>query len=272
MRKFSIVLMALAAFATTFSSCKKQDEIEDDFAAEQEMSEHIALSEADYNDVGNIVDEAASGEVVSYKTGCATVTHDSTSNPRKIIIDFGTVNCLCRDGKNRKGKIIVSYTGRYRNAGTVITTGFDNYFVNDNQVKGTHTVTNKGLNSQGQPYFTVDVNGSIELSGGRGTITRTSLRTRTWVAGYNTLKASDDVYTISGSAKTVGPKGNESTATIRKDLRVEIGCSNIVSGVLDFESSNRPNKVVSIDYGNGTCDRLAVVTLPNGRTFNILLR
>lgn len=272
MKKFSIALMALAAFATTFTSCKKAEEVEEDFAAEQEMSEHIALSEADYNDVGNIVDEAASGEITSYKAGCASVVHDSTANPRRIIIDFGTVNCLCRDGKNRRGKIIVSYTGRYRNAGTVITTSFDDYFVNDNQIKGTHTVTNKGLNSLGQPYFTVDVNGSIELSGSRGAITRTSLRTRTWVAGYNTLKAADDVYTISGSAKTVGPKGNESTATIRKDLRVEIGCSNIVSGIIDFTRASKPSRTVSIDYGDGTCDRLAVVTLPNGRTFNILLR
>lgn len=272
MKKFSIALMALAAFATTFTSCKKQDEVEEDFTTEQEMSEHIALSEADFNDVGNIVDEAASGEVTSYKNGCAKLSHDSTANPRRLIIDFGATNCLCRDGKNRRGKIVVSYTGRYRDAGTVITTTFDNYFVNDNQVKGTRTVTNKGKNNQGHPYFEVDINGSIELSGSRGTITRTSNRTRTWIAGYNTVTVIDDVYTIEGSAKTVGPKGDTFTTTVRKALRVEISCSNIVSGVIDFERSTRPNKVVSIDYGSGKCDRLAVVTLPNGRTFNILLR
>lgn len=272
MKKFSIALMALAAFATTFTSCKKAEEAQEDFQADQEMSEYIALTESDFNDVGSIVDEAASGEVTSFKSGCATVSHDSTSNPRRIIVDFGTTNCQGRDGKNRRGKIIVSYTGRYRDAGTIITTSFDNYFVNDNQVKGTRTVTNKGTNSQGHPYFTIDINGSIELSGGRGTITRTSNRTRTWIAGYNTLTIIDDVYNIEGSVKTVAPNGDEATATIRKALRIELSCSNVVSGIIDFTRSRRSNRTISIDYGNGACDRLAVVTLPSGRTINILLR
>lgn len=272
MKKISIALMALAAFATTFTSCKKQDNIEEDFATEQEMSEHIALSEADFNDIGNIADEASSGEITSYKSGCAAVTHDSTSTPRRLIIDFGATNCLCRDGKNRRGKIIVSYTGKYRNTGTVITTSFDGYFVNDNQIKGTRVVTNKGANSQGHPSYSIEVNGSVELSGGRGTITRKSTRTRTWIVGYKTIKIADDVYLIEGSATTIGPKGDEFTATIRKPLRIELSCGNIVSGILDFTRASRNNRTVSIDYGSGKCDRLAVVTLPNGRTFNILLK
>lgn len=273
MKKFSILLMALAAFATTtFIGCKKEKEIEEDFASEQEMSEQMTMSEADYTDVGNITDEASSGELTSYKGGCATVTHDSTSSPRKIIIDFGTANCLCRDGKNRRGKIIVTYNGRYRNMGTVITTTFDNYFVNDNQIMGTRVVTNMGPNTLGQPTFTVVVNGSIILSGGRGTITHNANRTRTWVAGYTTPMVADDAYTIEGSTKTVGTKGDSFEATIRTALRVEVSCSNIVSGIVDFTRTGRTNRTSSINYGNGACDRLAVLTLPNGRTINILLR
>lgn len=273
MKRFSIMLMALAAIATTsLTSCKRDNDEEDNFANEQEMSEHIALSEATYNDVGNIADEAASGEVTSYKSGCATLTHDTANNPKKIIIDFGTTNCQCRDGKNRRGKIIVTYNGRYRDAGTVITTTFDNYFVDDNEVKGTRTVTNNGPNSQGQPTFSIAVNGSIILSGSRGTVTRTSNRTRTWIAGYNTLALIDDIYLIDGSMKTVGPKGDEFSTTVRTSLRVELSCSNIVSGVIDFTRTGSKNRNVTIDYGNGNCDRVATVTLPNGRTINILLR
>lgn len=273
MKKFSILLMALAAFATTtFIGCKKDKEVEDDFATEQEMSENMALSEADYTDVGNITDEAASGELSSYKGGCGTITHDSTSNPRKIIIDFGTTNCLCRDGKYRRGKIIVTYNGRYRNMGTVITTTFVDYFVNDNQIRGTRVVTNLGPNSKGHPTFTVVVNGSIVLANGKGIIQHHATRTRTWIVGYNTNIVADDVYLIEGNTKTINAKGEEFEANIRKALRIEVSCSNIVSGVIDFTRTGRTNRTSSIDYGNGTCDRLAVLTLPNGRTINILLK
>lgn len=273
MKKVSLVLMMVAAAATTFLASCKKDKVEEDYTTEKEMSEHMALSEANYTDAGNIADEASEGDLASYKTGCATVTHDSTANPRKITVDFGTTNCLCNDSKNRRGKIIITYTGRYRDPGTVITTTFDNYFVDDNEVKGTRTVTNSGLNSQGQPTFTISVNGSVILSGGRGTITHTASRTRTWIAGFNTPRnLQDDVYLIDGSTTTVGPKGDEFTCTIRTSLRVEFSCHNIVSGIIDYVRKGSRNGSASINYGTGACDRVATVTLPNGRDFNILLR
>lgn len=264
--------MMLAAVATTtFVSCKKDKE-ETDFSTEREMGEHMALSEGSYSDAGNIADEAAEGDVNSYKSGCAAVTHDSLSNPKKITIDFGTTNCLCKDNRNRRGKIIVTYTGRYRDQGTVITTSFDNYFVDDNEVKGTRTVTNNGNNSQGQPTFSVVVNGSVILSGGRGTVTHTANRTRTWIAGYSTRAIADDVYEITGSTTTIGPKGDQFTANIRTALRVALNCSNIVSGVMEYTRSGSKNGSMSLDFGNGVCDRQAVINLPNGKSHNILLR
>jgi hypothetical protein len=273
MKKLSLVLMMIAAVATTtFTSCKKEQAAEEDFATEKEMSEHMALSEANYSDAGNIADEASTGELGSYKTGCGSVTIDTTSTPRKITIDFGTTNCLCKDGKNRRGKIFVTYTGRYRDAGTVVTTTFDGYFVDDNQIKGTRTVTNNGPNGAGHPTFNVSVNGSIILSGGRGTITHTSTRTRTWIAGYNTVAVADDEYEINGSSTTIGPKGDEFTATIRKGLHIKLSCSNIISGIIDYVRKGSKNGNASIDYGNGDCDRIATVTLPNGKSFSILLR
>lgn len=274
MRKVSLVLMMIAlAIATTLVSCKKDKTEEEDYATEKEMSEHMALSEANYTDAGNIADEASEGDLSSYKTGCASVTRDTVSNPRKITVDFGTTNCLCNDNKNRRGKIIITFNGRYRDLGTVITTTFDNYFVDDNEIKGTRTVTNSGTNAQGHPIFNISVNGSIILSGGRGTITHTATRTRTWIAGFNTPRALfDDVYLIDGSTTTVGPKGDEFTCTIRTSLRIELNCHNIVSGIIDYVRKGSRNGSASINYGNGACDRVATVTLPNGRDFNILLR
>jgi hypothetical protein len=74
------------------------------------MSNDNALAEFSYNDALNIADEASTlqtgDNLGSYKTAsnCATVTHDTNTMPRTITIDFGAANCLCNDGRNRRGK------------------------------------------------------------------------------------------------------------------------------------------------------------------------
>lgn len=94
-------------------------------------------------------------------TTCATITFDTAASPKTLTIDFGTTDCLCGDGNYRRGKILVSWTGPYRDSGSVRTITFDQYFVNYNQLQGTKTVTNNGTNGSGHPTFTVTVNGSV---------------------------------------------------------------------------------------------------------------
>src|SRR5436190_6315722 len=78
---------------------------------------------------------------------CASISIDNISNPYRLIIDFGTANCLCYDGKHRRGKILVSYTGLYRDSASSHTITFDNYYVNNYKVDGTQTVINNGHNA-----------------------------------------------------------------------------------------------------------------------------
>lgn len=265
------IFTALFVIATT-SSCKKdKTDKDDDVSAASEN----ALAENTYADVHSLVDQA-----VDFKTakgidslnfpllsGCATITHDTIAIPHTILIDFGTTNCLCGDNRYRRGEVHVSYTGKYRDSGTVITVTFNNYFVNDNKVMGTKTITNLGKNTNGNWNYSIQVNGSILKSNG-GTVTWTSTRNREWIAGANTNTKWDDVYLISGSAAGTNANGKSFTVTITNPLRKEIGCKHFTSGIFDLNISGKATR--TIDYGTGTCDALATVTI-NGVVYNITL-
>lgn len=270
-------LIAAATIGIVFTSCKKEEEKDKDTNA---AADH-ALSEGTFNDVNNISDEAANGNLSSYITSgssdsgergivssCATITHDTVSSPRVLTIDFGATNCVCGDGRSRRGIINVTYSGKYRDSLSTHTISFTNYFVNDHQVLGTKTVKNNGHNSSGNLTYSISVNGQIIKANGGGTITWTSDRTREWIAGENTLNWFDDVYLITGKANGKSASGSTFNAETTSALRKEIGYRHIVSGVLNLTPSGKATRI--INFGNGTRDDQATVTI-NGNVYNITL-
>lgn len=267
-------MMVAATIGVLFTSCRKdKDEKDNDTSAASDNS----LAEGTYNDVNNIADEASEGSLSSYLSPsgeksmlstCATITHDTTVTPRLLTINFGTTNCMCTDGRNRRGIINVSYSGQYRDSASVHTISFTNYFVNDNQVLGSKTVTNNGHNAAGNLSYSIVVNGQIIKAGGSGTINWTSNRTREWIIGESTAIWSDDVYLITGSANGTNAAGNSFNMTITTALRKEIGCRHFVSGAFSLTPSGKPTRY--INFGSGACDNLATVTI-NGNIYNITL-
>jgi hypothetical protein len=200
---------------------------------------------------------------------CQIITFDLLSSPMKATIDFGTVNCPCADGKNRRGKIIVTFNGRLSDSLTFVTSTFDNYFVDDDQVTGTRTVTNKGHNTAGHINFQIITDGSIILANNGGTITYKTNHNREWTEGGSTpLDISDDVYTLSGSSSGTTTTNQAFTIVISSPLVWTISCNHFVKGVFDLTPADEVTRTV--DFGNGECDAIATVTVL-GFTFQITL-
>lgn len=269
-------LMVAATVGMLFTSCRKDKDEKD---TDTSSASDNALAEGTYNDVNNIADEASTGTLSSFLTPmdpenksilstCATITNDTSISPHILTINFGTTNCLCNDGRNRRGIINVSYVGQYRDSASTHTITFTNYYVNDNQILGTKTVTNNGHNAAGNLSYSVVVNGQIIKAGGGGTINWTSTRTREWIVGELTLPWNDDVYLITGSANGTNAAGNSFNMAITTALRREIGCRHFVSGSLTLTPSGKPTRYV--DFGSGACDNQATVTI-NGNVYNITL-
>ena len=272
----------MVAASITITSCRKPKEKDEDTAGAQDN----ALAEGTYNDMHQIANEASKGSVTSYKNlpedgilagSCATVSFDTLNHAHadSITVDFGTVNCPCNDGRNRRGKIYISYTAgkHYWDSSATInitTKPTDSYYVNDNQVIGTKIVTNKGHNSAGHMNWDVNVNGSIVKSSG-GTITWQSTRNREWTVGETTpFVWYDDVYSITGSATGTSVAGNTFNVQIDASapLVKKMNCFWIVTGNFSFDPGNgKPIRYVDFSpKTNGSCDNWFSVTI-NGNTY-----
>ena len=236
----------------------------------------ISRLEVNNDDIISIANAAANtGSVYLRSTqttlsGCATVATDTVDNPHIIVVRFGVTDCLCQDSKNRRGSIIITFNGKYNDSGSAHTITYDNYFVNDIQVTGSKTVTYMGTNATGQPYYNVAVNDSM-ISMGDSTISWTGNRVRTWIAGYSTAARNDDVFITTGTNTLTRANGHIFSFVITTPLRVAIACPFIESGVATITSSTFTNGARTLDFGMGTCDNLAQVTIDT-TTYSVFLR
>lgn len=279
--KNAVLAIAIVAFAgsSLFTSCKKKTKEEKDSDTSDAYDNSLASSTV--NDMTNISDEAGrTYNVSSFKTeesagllssSCATLTFDTLASAKTITVNFGATNCLGNDGRNRRGSLVINFTGKYRDSATVITITPQNYFVNDNQVTGTKTITNNGHNAAHHLVYKVNANITITKASNAGTITWNSIRQREWMQGESTATWSDDIYSITGNASGSRSNGTTFTSTITTPLirNMSFGCRrHFTSGVLEHSPSGKATRI--IDFGNGTCDDQATVTI-NGNTYNITL-
>jgi len=197
---------------------------------------------------------------------CATASWDSAA--RILTIDFGSQNCVCKDGLSRRGKITAQFSGKYKEINSSVKISLDNYFVQDMKVTGSKTVTFLG---------TAKVNIAVEnatIATPTGTISWNSNRTIEKTKGVLTATIWDDEYVIAGAASGVNRKGVAYTVTIDTPLKKKVLClaKDFVSGILTIQ--NDKGATLSINYdplGTEACNKLASVTI-NGKTQTITLR
>ena len=263
-------LMLIACTLVLLAACRKDKDEDKDLDLDYTSASDNARAEDAFSDMLTQVDKAvdANGLRGTDDDCDPVVTFDTLSSPRTITIDFGTVNCTASNGRRRRGRILVSYTGRYRDEGTVITITPDDYYVNNNHVQGTKTVTNLGLNSDGHLHYSVVVDGTLTAGDGSWTATHHADRVRTWIQGEGTLTIFDDVYLITGSGSGISRTNTAYSLNITEALRVQVGCPYITAGTVAITPEGRPTR--TIDYGNGSCDGTFTVTV-NGQTFTITI-
>lgn len=257
------VIVGVTATAMIFTSCKKKEELDFDTASTIDNS----TAESNFDQVFKQVDQAA----VSKSLGKAgpVITIDSLSSPKRMTIDYGA-STLCDDNKVRSGQIIVTWTGKYRDPGTVITVTFLNFVQNGHQFDNSSvkTITNNGKNPLGLMTWHITANAKVTLSSGE-VITWMSDRTRTWIAGDNTPGVwQDDRYEVVGTSNGVNRKGVAYTCNITTPLLVDLSCNlrRITKGVIELTPEGKATR--TINFGDGACDAEVEVTV-NGRVFKI---
>ena len=279
------VLKILVIATNTFSlaSCKKDkadaiDEIETTF----EISENQTISDNIDQDATDVGEEAAARNgllgganlcgtpiLMNWIGNCATITVTGNFPAKNIKIDFGT-GCIGLNGKVRRGVINILLTDSLRNPGSIATTTFENYFVNGYKREGTIVRTNTTVAGTGtRSYNRTVTNGKITAPDNRVWTHSCNLNI-TQIAGILTLcDVRDDTYTIEGTRTVTNAEGRTRTGTTQTALQKKVSCSNIDQGILKIQG---PNHYALIDFGNGTCDNQATISIDGRPARTITLR
>jgi hypothetical protein len=257
------------------SACSKKDNNDTtDNSKDQPTAINLtvasSISQSLYDDVFTQINVEAENNNISGKLmgetgiqGCATATvmpADLTTFPKTLTIDYGagcTVGAI-----TRKGKLIATVSGRLKTPGTTVSVSFDNYFVNEHKLEGIFTVTNNTSNNI-LSFTTQTTNGKLTYPAGAASYTHNGAHAYTQVGGSGTPTFLDDSWSVTGGGTTTSSANESLTVTIKTPLVKNIACGSVVSGVEDFQYNNVKGNV---DFGNGTCDRKAALTIGSYNT------
>ncbi|MCX8080376.1 MAG: hypothetical protein N3F09_03970 [Bacteroidia bacterium] len=300
-KNFALTLFVLT-LAVMLSDCRKKKKENPPDTSYEYVQEHN-LAEAYNNDIGNIGNEASEkGSVNNYKqqgnllvggidaAPCATVTLDAAA--KQFTVDFGTIPCLCKDGRMRSGKLIYNYSASAngavwpRHPGFSITCTSQNYVVDQhtvNIIQRTHqNITPTGFNpATTNLKWQVTANIQIIKPNNQGTISWAANRIKELINTSDTT-----VYHPSGNYPIAWNKAKllingQANGTTSSNEPFTVTASNLLwdatctpdpsrpfrhpftSGTVTFNPpNNKPARIIDFGYGGG-CDFLAQVCIPD---------
>ncbi len=242
--------------------------------ADLQASDEAELISEEVLNIGEDVyatDEIASSSKGSYHSDflpdCVTITTVITSTTKEKTIDFGE-GCELPNGNVLSGIIYLSYEKDMELAQKTLSMSLENFTFNGVSVEGGASILRMRSNENGNPQSDAAAEFSAEWPGG-GTASFTGNRTREWIEGYGTGFWGDNVFLISGKGTYMGPAGNVFVKEVIEPLRRELACRFIVSGILEI---SRNDLTASLDFGDGSCDAVGILTYPNGESEEIFLR
>lgn len=266
-RKFTLLALATIASMTVFS-CNTNETPEAPAPNLSLVQDDIVISQT-FEDLDNLTMKVLGNSGLGARTEVSLPSGDICPNAKitmdkenkTITVDFQD-GCTSDNGTIRKGKVMIAYNGNLLFPGAKIVTTFEGYEVNGYKVEGTRTITNKGVDLNAN---SIDL--EIKIDNAKVTwtdntfVTFTSNQTRNIVLDAEGYQAS-----ATGTASGVSREGFNFTTIVTDPLKVNQTC--ITSGVT-IPSSGKlnykyDNKDLSLDYGDGTCDKSILITYPGG--------
>jgi len=283
--KLKFLLPACAAFAIiALGSCKKDSNSTDDTVAATFALSADEGTTANLNqDANDMLNEAAfqsntmgSGFTANTQnsqflgTGflsCATVTvSPALGFPKTVTLDFGTGSCTNPNGITRSGIVTIVLSDSLRAHGSTATVTFNNYYVQGYKREGTITWTNTST-ATAVSWHRNCTNGKITAPNGNYW-THSGDQDIVITAGASTPTLTDNVYSITGNSTVANSAGVSRTSTILTALEKKANCTHIDMGTVKVQG---PNHYAVIDFGTGTCDNIATVSIDGHASQTITL-
>jgi len=260
--------LVLLGTSLLFFTCRR-----DDWDGDLFTSVDHSLAESEFSSLGNLVDyEARTNPDILGKTAetdgfycpAAGITVTPDGNNATLLIDFGSgTNCL--DGRLRTGSITAEFTGKWKDPGSRVQITPSGYTVSDvtgnvtYAVSFNYSILMNGRNADNQLNWTNTITDGLLIATTGERIVWEGTRTTTWIEGEGDLDLGNNVYSVTGTASGIARTGRPFTAETTSPLRVELDCPNVTAGTVEIVPQDLLSR--SIDYGTGSCDRIAVLTV-----------
>lgn len=266
----SVLLLAAGIILTTVTACKKDNDNTTADPAVESATQALRSQQLMTSSFGIALRgaEEADGLVsndVDDRCGSITIVPaDPAVFPKVITLDFGS-GCTDNDGKVKSGKVTLSITKIWE-PGTEVSIEYDNYKEDGASLSGKFTLQNQSTQNAG--IFNVLAE-NIQAADANGyTLAYDAVQTFTQTAGHPTWwDLTDDVYGITGTINSVLTNGETVDWTIQTPLVKANNCYWISAGT---GTLNINGLDAIVDYGDGSCDNKAAVTV-NGQTYQITL-
>lgn len=256
-------------------ACTKKEEAQVDIETQTSVDNSIA--EQAFVEIVPVVNQIGINEPGINKTdtnavnfSCAkyVITGDTANFPAggavTITIDYGESGCMDNDGRVRKGKVIAVFNNKWNVDGATANITLENYSVGNINYTGSMLLTR---NSSTSLSYAVS---NAKCTDGTFTISYECSKTIEKIQGASTDSIwIDDVYKFTGTSAGVNRNGKKFTTKIVEPLIKKNSCKWIDTGVIEVTPEGLATR--SFNFGNGTCDDKATVTI-NGNTYNFVLK
>jgi len=186
---------------------------------------------------------------------CITVTTSGDEYPKEIVLDYGE-GCMNKHGELKTGKVIITLSDMMMNEGAEHVITYENVMVGDKAVELTKTKKNVGQNTDGNWEIESTLL-MVTTYEDESTSTRNISGKTEWLDGFGTESKLDDIFLRYGNGSVLTSEGAEYTRDITTPLLHDRSCLYIKSGVVEL---NKDGQEITIDFGEGECDRWATVT------------
>jgi hypothetical protein len=279
---FKVIMIVVVPASIIFTACKKNSSSSSNTTNNNNnaasLSANGATSDNAFDDAFNVALQVSSTNTslagyTSEKPGtttlgtttngtgsyfCANITVSGTSFPITVTVNFGT-GCKSADSITRSGSITYIFSGPLHIPGTVVSATFNNYVVNGYMLGGTYSITNSTTSATFS--LTTQVAGGTITYPNDTSYSFSGSKTVSLVSG-NVSNVSTLVFNITGGYKITSSYGESLTATVTTPLERKETCAFIDKGIVSFVYTKGTATLNgTLDYGDGTCDNSAVITI-----------
>ncbi|GJM61694.1 hypothetical protein [Persicobacter diffluens] len=264
MKVIAIKILGIVLLSTFLFSCQSSEDspvYSTDLNSASFQDEEMA--EAIFNKLENTAEEALLAEDNLRITGNGAALDLALDEKNKVVtIDYGD-GWTDRNGDIRKGKIIIQYEGNRKERYRSKTIRPENFSINDFQIEGIRSKSWDGINKK----FTIKLTAGQISSPDGWSISRTAqwevLEFQNEEEGFERHR--------SGQAEGINRLGHRYLISIEEPLVYKSLCTAIswrfpVAGIKQktIFTSETASETRTIDYGDGSCDREATITQPDG--------